>query len=89
MCIRDSSWIYYGRREEGGRSLPKENLPLKVPTAIAKFPKEYLEWAPRSYVERIYNIKQWTDMPKGGHFAALEQPELLINDIRKFSNSLK
>ena len=42
-----------------------------------------------SYVERIYNIKQWTDMPKGGHFAALEQPELLVNDIRKFSNSLK
>ena len=58
-------------------------------TAIAKFPKEYLEWAPRSYVERIYNIKQWTDMPNGGHFAALEQPELLINDIRKFSNKLK
>ena len=62
---------------------------IKVPTAIAKFPKEYLEWAPRSYVERIYNIKQWTDMPKGGHFAALEQPELLVNDIRKFSNNLK
>ncbi len=84
-----ASWIYYGRREEGGRALPKKNLPLKVPTAIAKFPKEYLEWAPRSYVERIYNIKQWTDMPNGGHFAALEQPELLINDIRKFSNNLK
>ena len=48
-----ASWIYYGRREEGGRALPKDHLPLKVPTAIAKFPKEYLEWAPRSYVERI------------------------------------
>ncbi len=84
-----ASWIYYGRREEGGRSLPKEDLPLKVPTAVALFPKEYLEWAPRSYVERIYNIKQWTKMPKGGHFAALEQPELLVNDIRKFSKNLK
>ena len=84
-----ASWIYYGRVAEGGRFLPKKGLPIKVPTAVALFPKEYLEWAPRSYVERIYNIKQWTDMPKGGHFAALEQPELLINDIRKFSNNLK
>jgi len=80
-----SSWIYYGRREEGGRSLPKEHLPLKVPTAVAIFPKEYLEWAPRSYVERIYNIKKWTKMNKGGHFAALEQPDLLIKDIQEFS----
>ena len=83
-----STWIYYGRREEGGRTLPKEHLPLKVPTAVALFPKEYLEWAPRSYVERIYNIKQWTEMPKGGHFAALEQPDLLIKDIKDFARIL-
>ena len=83
-----ATWIYYGRREEGGRSLPKEHLPLKIPTAVALFPKEYLEWAPRSYVKRIYNIKQWTEMPKGGHFAALEQPELLVEDIKKFSKNL-
>jgi len=83
-----ASWIYYGRREEGGRSLPKEKLPIKIPTAVALFPKEYLEWAPRSYVERIYNIQQWTEMPKGGHFAALEQPELLIKDIVKFTKKL-
>ena len=80
-----ASWIYYGRREEGGRFLPKEDLPLKVPTAVALFPKEYLEWAPRSYVERIYNIQRWTKMPKGGHFAALEQPDLLVKDIVEFS----
>jgi len=83
-----ASWIYYGRREEGGRFLPKENLPLKVPTAVALFPKEYLEWAPRSYVEKIYNIQRWTEMPKGGHFAALEQPDLLVKDIRDFVKSL-
>ena len=84
-----ASWIYYGRREEGGRSLPKEHLTLKVPTAVGLFPKEYLEWAPRSYVERIYNIQQWTEMPKGGHFAALEQPDLLIKDIKDFNKKLK
>jgi len=80
-----ASWIYYGRKEEGGRLLPKEGLPIKVPTAVALFPKEYLEWAPRSYVERIYNIKRWTEMPKGGHFAALEQSDLLVKDIREFA----
>ena len=83
-----ASWIYYGRREEGGRALPKEHLPLKVSTGVALFPKEYLEWAPRSYVERIYNIQQWTEMPKGGHFAALEQPDLLVKDIREFSKKI-
>ena len=83
-----ASWIYYGRREEGGRPLPKEGLPIEVPTAVALFPKEYLEWAPRSYVERIYNIQRWTEMPKGGHFAALEQPDLLVKDIRDFAKSL-
>tara|TARA_B100000029_G_scaffold30835_1_gene29500 strand:- start:3640 stop:4785 length:1146 start_codon:yes stop_codon:yes gene_type:complete len=84
-----ATWIYYGRRLEGGRYLPVKNLPIQVPTAIAKFPKEYLEWAPRSYVERIYNIQRWTEMPKGGHFAALEQPDLLLKDIQEFSKSLK
>ncbi len=86
--FNSASWIYYGRREEGGRSLPKKDLPLKVPTGVALFPKEYLEWAPRSYVERIYNIQRWTKMPKGGHFAALEQPDLLVKDIRDFAKSL-
>tara|TARA_B100001123_G_scaffold307740_1_gene343889 strand:+ start:3548 stop:4690 length:1143 start_codon:yes stop_codon:yes gene_type:complete len=83
-----ASWIYYGRAKEGGRFLPKEGLPIKVPTAVAKFPKEYLEWAPRSYIKRIYNIHRWTEMSKGGHFAALEQPDLLVEDIREFSKSL-
>jgi microsomal epoxide hydrolase len=83
-----ASWIYYGRRKEGGRPLPKEGLPIKVPTAVALFPKEYLEWAPKSYVERIYNIQRWTEMSKGGHFAALEQPDLLVKDIRDFAKSL-
>ena len=84
-----ASWIYYGRREEGGRFLPKDGHRIEVPTAAALFPKEYLEWPPKSYAERIYNIKRWTKMSKGGHFAALEQPELLIKDIREFAETLR
>ena len=43
-----------------------------------------LEWPPKSYVNRIFNVVRWTKMPKGGHFAALEEPELLIKDIKSF-----
>ena len=84
-----ASWIYFGRREEGGRFFPKDFKRIETPTAAAIFPAEMSEWPPRSYVERIFNIKQWTNMPSGGHFAALEKPDLLVNDIRKFSRSLR
>jgi len=84
-----ASWIYYGRREEGGRFLPKDFKKIEIPTAIAEFPAEMSKWPPRSYVDRLFNIKRWTKMSKGGHFAALEQPELLINDIVEFSRSLR
>ncbi len=83
-----ASWIYYGRSEEGGRMLSPEGHRVEVPTACALFPKELLAWPPRSYAERIYNVTQWTTMPRGGHFAAMEQPDLLIEDIRKFVRSL-
>lgn len=84
-----ASWIYYGRREEGGRILSPEGRRVEVPTGCALFPAELLAWPPRSYAERIYNITQWTEMPRGGHFAAMEQPDLLIEDIRKFARSLR
>ena len=84
-----ASWIYFGRREEGGRFFPKNFKKIEIPTAAAVFPAEMSEWPPRSYVERIFNLKQWTEMPAGGHFAALEKPDLLVEDIRKFFRSLK
>ena len=55
----------------------------EVPAAIALFPKDILS-PPKEFVERFFNVQQWTEMPKGGHFAAMEQPELLAEDIRKF-----
>lgn len=56
---------------------------IKVPVAFAKFPKE-LPTPPRSYVEKGFNIQRWTEMPIGGHFAAMEQPDLLAKDIKDF-----
>ena len=84
-----ASWIYYGREEEGGRVLSKEGKRVEVPTACALFPAEMSSWPPRSYVDRVYNVRQWTEMPSGGHFAAMEQPKFLIEDIRNFVRSLK
>jgi microsomal epoxide hydrolase len=84
-----ASWIYYGRREEGGRILSPDGKRVEVPTACALFPKEMLAWPPCSYVERIYNVCRWTEMPRGGHFGAMEEPQLLIDDIQGFASSLR
>ncbi|MCP4937103.1 MAG: epoxide hydrolase 1, partial [bacterium] len=73
--FNSASWIYYGRREEGGRILSPEGRRVEMPTGCALFPKEMLRWAPRSYVNRIYNVTHWTPMPRGGHFAAMEEPQ--------------
>jgi microsomal epoxide hydrolase len=79
-----ASWIYFGRREEGGRYFPKDFKKINIPVGIAMFPKEMSEWPPNSYIEKIFNVKHLTKFSSGGHFAALEKPSLLIEDIRKF-----
>lgn len=61
---------------------------IKPPVGYANFPKELIP-PPRVVVERALNIAQWTDMPKGGHFAAFEQPDLLAADIRSFFRPLR
>ncbi|SDE33230.1 epoxide hydrolase family protein [Paraburkholderia lycopersici] len=63
------------RFAQGQRVLP--------PVAFARFPRE-INHLPRSWVERVFDVAQWTDMPRGGHFAAMEEPGLLAADIRRF-----
>jgi microsomal epoxide hydrolase len=46
-------------------------------------------WPPQSYVKRMCNVQHWTEMPRGGHFGALEEPELLVEDIRTFARKLR
>jgi pimeloyl-ACP methyl ester carboxylesterase len=60
---------------------------IKVPVGFAKFPKE-LPTPPRSYIEKGFNIQHWTEMPVGGHFAAMEQPNLLSKDITDFFKTI-
>jgi pimeloyl-ACP methyl ester carboxylesterase len=59
-----------------------------VPTACARFPKEIIR-PPRSWVEQSYNVVRWTEMPRGGHFAAMEQPDLLGADVLEFFGSVR
>jgi pimeloyl-ACP methyl ester carboxylesterase len=61
---------------------------VNVPCAVAHFPREIL-FPPRSWVERGYHVRQWTEMPRGGHFASAEEPELLAADLRSFFRSLR
>ncbi len=68
-------WESFGTFGQGTR--------VEIPTGVASFPKEIIQ-APRRWCEVGYNITHWTDMAKGGHFAALEQPEAFVDDVRKF-----
>jgi pimeloyl-ACP methyl ester carboxylesterase len=74
------TWIKQKLKEWTGSS--------SVPAAFAMFPKD-LSSPPREWAERFFNVQRWTTMPRGGHFAALEQPDLLVNDIREFFRPLR
>ncbi|MBM4438982.1 MAG: epoxide hydrolase [Candidatus Rokubacteria bacterium] len=85
-AINSSFWPYYWRRHE--RWPIGLDQRIAVPTAYAAFPKEILH-VPRAWAERAYDIRRWTVMPRGGHFAALEAPELLAADIAEFFRPLR
>jgi len=61
---------------------------VNIPVGLGLFPKDIGGVPPREFAERTLKVQHWTEMPKGGHFAALEQPELLADDIIKFVSTL-
>src|SRR5262249_13176079 len=86
-AIGSSFWPYYARMHgpwpiAGGQT-------VDGPMGYAEFPKEILR-PPRSVAEKAYtDIRRWSVMPKGGHFAALEQPEALAREVGEFFQSLR
>ena len=83
--INSANRLYY----EAQHSPPQTSgTRTDVPTGVAIFPKDIIS-APREFAERFFNIQRWTEMPRGGHFAALEEPELLAEDIRAFFRPLR
>lgn len=85
-AVNSSSWPYYARLHSPW--IISETERVTVPTAYAAFPREIIR-PPRRWAERYYNIQRWTEMPAGGHFAALEQPDVLAADIRAFFRGLR
>jgi pimeloyl-ACP methyl ester carboxylesterase len=83
-----SSFAPYYALQHAGFPWPRDAR-IQVPTGYAEFPREILR-PPRSLAARQYtDIQRWTRMPRGGHFAALEQPEALAEEIRAFFRPLR
>jgi pimeloyl-ACP methyl ester carboxylesterase len=76
-----SSFGYY---RELNTPKPPSGQHIEVPVGFARFPKDIPAIPPRELAERYLRIERWTQMPRGGHFAALEEPELLVEDLRAF-----
>ena len=86
-CIGASFHPYYARMH-GPWPIP-DGGPITPPTAYAAFPREIVR-PPRSLAEKTYtDIRRWTEMKRGGHFAAMEQPEALAQDIQTFLRPLR
>ena len=77
-------YYYEGRHS----SAPPNTQRVEVPTACAAFPKEF-RFTPRVWLESRYNLTRFTMMPSGGHFAASEEPALLVDDLRAFFRTLR
>jgi len=84
--INSSTRIYYESQRDPWSLARGERI--EPPSAVAAFPKD-LSHPPREWGERVFNLQRWTEMPRGGHFAALEEPELLVDDLRAFFRSLR
>jgi pimeloyl-ACP methyl ester carboxylesterase len=80
--IAPSMRLYWAERRDRWRLAPGERI--DIPAAVADFPAEIVR-APREWAERIFSdLRRWTEMPRGGHFAAFEEPELLAGDLIEF-----
>lgn len=82
-----STWIYHGKKLEESDHFPA-GTKITVPMGVAAFPDPVFIPPPRSFVEKTYHVVHWTEMPSGGHFAAMEEPELFLSDLRKFINTV-
>ena len=89
QTINSSMRYYYEKRHDPEPAQLMLVERIQTPTAVAVFPAEKELLVPREWAERSYNIQRWTEMPRGGHFAALEEPELMAEDIRAFFRNLR
>ena len=78
-----ATWIYHCKWLERVSGLPS-GARIEVPIGIAAFPDPVFLPPPRSFAEKTYDVVHWTEMGLRGHFAAFEQPEAMLADLRPF-----
>jgi len=81
-----SARLYWEMRQAGRSAIP--HRPVTVPTGVANFPAE-IGRSERAWAEHRYNIVHWTHPARGGHFAAMEVPDLFVEDVRAFFRSIR
>ena len=86
QTITSSTRLYYEVMGQNRMSFMGERV--DVPTGVARFPKEIMRF-PRRWIEQQYNLTHWTEMPRGGHFAAMEEPALYCDDVRSFFRTVR
>jgi pimeloyl-ACP methyl ester carboxylesterase len=82
-----ASWFYAAAPAEGVNLMP-EGRRVRIPTAVAAHPDPRAPFPPRSWVERGYDVVRWTDLPGGGHFVAMEVPDLFVADVRAWARGI-
>lgn len=88
-AFQTSTWFYTGSEEEHVKQMPKGTR-VRVPTGFASYAGDSRSpAAPRSIVEQGYNIRHWADVPRGGHFAAMEEPALYVSEMRDWARALR
>jgi len=80
--VISSIWAYRGRINE-----PDLEFPVRVPTGLAAYPAEFIHLPSRSLAERAYNVAHYAQLPAGGHFAAMEVPQIFAADVIAFFSS--
>jgi microsomal epoxide hydrolase len=81
-----SARLYWERNQDPSSMTPRERV--TVPTGVANFPGELVR-SERMHAERFYNVVHWTELPRGGHFASMEVPDLFVDDVRTFFRPLR
>ena len=82
-----STWYYAGAVAEGVRRMPPGRK-VEVPTAFAAYQDPRAPIPPREWVERGYALTRWREMPRGGHFAAMEASDLFVADLREWAREV-
>lgn len=83
-----ASWFYAGSAAEAVNAIPPGRR-VATPTAVAAHPDPRAPFPPRSWVERGYDVVRWTELPRGGHFVAMEVPELFVEDLRGWARDCR